>query len=215
MLYFSKLRIIFISFITLTFVIIAFNNILDSKNNFFDKKLNLGLDLQGGSYLLLEIDNNPVIEQKLQNIASIIRTYLKDKDIRIGNINLDNQKITFSVDKISKQKVIEIFNDKNSDINPYYQRFKSHELVLIDLGDYFELKFSKQGLVELKTSSQDQALEIIRRRIDEIGTNEPNILKRGNDRILVELPGLDDPMRIKSLLGKTANLTFRFVSNDN
>ena len=60
----------------------------------------------------------------------------------------------------------------------------------------------------------DKALEIVRRRIDEIGTNEPNILKRGNDRILVELPGLDDPMRIKSLLGKTANLTFRFVSNN-
>ena len=77
------------------------------------------------------------------------------------------------------------------------------------------LKFSRQGLVELKTSSQDQALEIVRRRIDEIGTNEPNILKRGNDRILVELPGLDDPMRIKSLLGKTANLTFRFVTNNN
>ena len=55
----------------------------------------------------------------------------------------------------------------------------------------------------------------MRRRIDEIGTNEPNILKRGNDRILVELPGLDDPMRIKSLLGKTANLTFRFVTNNN
>ena len=55
-------------------------------------------------------------------------------------------------------------------------------------------------------------MEIVRRRIDEIGTNEPNILKRGNDRILVELPGLDDPMRIKNLLGKTANLSFRFVT---
>ena len=79
---------------------------------------------------------------------------------------------------------------------------------------FFIVKFSKQGIIELKTSSQDQALEIVRRRIDEIGTNEPNILKRGNDRILVELPGLDDPMRIKSLLGKTANLTFRFVTNN-
>ena len=58
----------------------------------------------------------------------------------------------------------------------------------------------------------DQAIEIVRRRVDEVGTNEPNILKRGNDRILVELPGLDDPMRIKNLLGKTANLTFRFIS---
>ena len=54
--------------------------------------------------------------------------------------------------------------------------------------------------------------QIVRRRIDEVGTNEPNILKRGNDRILVELPGLDDPMRIKTLLGKTANLSFRFIS---
>ena len=78
----------------------------------------------------------------------------------------------------------------------------------------FFVNYSTQGIVKLKTSSQDQALEIVRRRIDEIGTNEPNILKRGNDRILVELPGLDDPMRIKSLLGKTANLTFRFVTNN-
>ena len=75
----------------------------------------------------------------------------------------------------------------------------------------FKLKFSKYGLVELKKTSLNQALEIVRRRIDEIGTNEPNILKRGNDRILVELPGLDDPERIKTLLGKTAKLTFRFV----
>jgi len=215
MLYFSKLRIVFISLISLLFIFIASNNILSSDKKFFNKKINLGLDLQGGSYLLLEIDNSPVIEQRLQNTTSIIRTYFKDNDIRIGNINLNNQKITFSVDQKSKQKVIDIFNDKESEINPYYPRFKSHELVLVDLGEIFELSFSKQGLVELKTSSQDQALEIVRRRIDEIGTNEPNILKRGNDRVLVELPGLDNPMRIKSLLGKTANLTFRFVSNDN
>ena len=68
--------------------------------------------------------------------------------------------------------------------------------------------------MKLKNSSLDQALEIVRRRIDEVGTNEPNILRRGNDRILVELPGLDDPMRIKNLLGKTANLTFRFITKN-
>jgi len=215
MLYFSKLRIIFISFITLFFIFVASNNLLSSDNKFFYKKINLGLDLQGGSYLLLEIDNTPVIEQKLQNITTLIKNYFKDNNIRIGNLNLDKQKITFTVDSESKQKVIDIFNDKDSEINPYYPRFKSHELELVDLGSTLELNFSKQGLVELKTSSQEQALEIVRRRIDEIGTNEPNILKRGNDRVLVELPGLDDPMRIKSLLGKTANLTFRFVSNDN
>ena len=215
MLYFSKLRIISISFICLFFIFVASNNLFSPDKRFFDKKINLGLDLQGGSYLLLEIDNSPVIEQKLQNTTTTIRTYFKDKGIRIGNLNLSNQKISFTPDEQFKQSVIDEFNNENSEINPYYPRFKSHQFDLVDLGNSLELNFSKQGLVELKNSSQDQALEIVRRRIDEIGTNEPNILKRGNDRVLVELPGLDDPKRIKSLLGKTANLTFRFVSNDN
>ncbi|MDC3106678.1 protein translocase subunit SecD, partial [Candidatus Pelagibacter sp.] len=215
MLYFSKLRIIFISFVCLFFILIASNNILDPDKRFIDKKINLGLDLQGGSYLLLEIDNKPVIEQKLQNTISSIRTYFKDKDIKIGNLKLNGEKIIFTVEDKFKQNVIEEFNDENSQINPYYPRFKSHQFDITNIGDKFELNLSRQGIVELKTSSQDQALEIVRRRIDEIGTNEPNILKRGNDRVLVELPGLDDPMRIKSLLGKTANLTFRFVSKDN
>ena len=74
------------------------------------------------------------------------------------------------------------------------------------------LQFSEYGLIQLKHHHKNQAIEIVRRRVDEIGTNEPNILKRGNDRILVELPGLENPDRIKSLLGKTANLTFRFVT---
>ena len=69
MLYFSKLRIIFISLISLFFILIASSNFFKFDNNFFNKKINLGLDLQGGSYLLLEIDNNPVIEQKLQNLT--------------------------------------------------------------------------------------------------------------------------------------------------
>ena len=215
MLYFSKLRIIFISLVCLFFIFITSNNILDNNNKFIDKKINLGLDLQGGSYLLLEIDNSPVVEQKLQNTSTLIRAYFKEKGIRIGNLNLRNNKISFSVEDQDKQIVIDVFKDESSDINPYYPRFKSHQFDISDNGNSLELSFSKQGLVELKTSSQDQALEIVRRRIDEIGTNEPNILKRGNDRVLVELPGLDDPMRIKNLLGKTANLTFRFVSNDN
>ncbi len=215
MLYFSKIRIIFVSLITLCCILIASNNILNLDQRFLDKKINLGLDLQGGSYLLLEIDNEPVIDQKLQNTTTLLRNYFKDKNVRIGNLILNNQKIKFEVDKKSKELVLQTLNDENSEINPYYPRFKSHQFDVKDQDNFIELSFSRQGLVKLKTSSQDQALEIVRRRIDEVGTNEPNILKRGNDRVLVELPGLDDPMRIKSLLGKTANLTFRFVSNDN
>ena len=216
MLYFSKLRIIFISLISLFFVLIASSNLLnDDDNRLFNKKINLGLDLQGGSYLLLEIDNNPVIEQKLQNLTLTLKNYFKEKNIKIKNLKLIKQNLSFSVDDNFKQTVLDEFNDENSNINPYYPRFKSHQLEIKEQNDSFVINFSKQGIVELKNSSQDQALEIVRRRIDEIGTNEPNILKRGNDRILVELPGLDDPMRIKTLLGKTANLTFRFVTSKN
>ena len=215
MLYFSKLRIIIISFISLFLIFFASSNLIKLNDGFFSKKINLGLDLQGGSYLLLEIDNAPVIEQKLQNLTITLRNYFKEKNIRINNIKLKNQKLSFTVDEKFKKTVIDILNDKESDINPYYERFKSHQLEINDVEGSLVINYSKQGIIELKTSSQDQALEIVRRRIDEIGTNEPNILKRGNDRILVELPGLDDPMRIKSLLGKTANLTFRFVTNNN
>jgi protein-export membrane protein SecD len=212
-LYFSKLRIIFISLISLFFILFASSNIFKFSNQLLNKKINLGLDLQGGSYLLLEIDNTPVIEQKLQNLTITIRNYFKEKNIRINNLKLTDQNLTFSVDEQFKQTILEVFTDKNSDFNPYYQRFKTHQLEIVEEQNIFIVNYSRQGIIELKTSSQDQALEIVRRRIDEIGTNEPNILKRGNDRILVELPGLDDPMRIKALLGKTANLTFRFVTN--
>ena len=215
MLYFSKLRILFITLFSLLFILIASSNLFKVDDGFFNKKINLGLDLQGGSYLLLEIDNAPVIEQKLQNLTTTIRNYFKDKNIKINNIKINNQDIFFNVSDENKQSIIDTFEDENSDINPYYPRFKSHQLILEDTGNNFKVSFSKQGLISLKTSSQDQAIEIVRRRIDEVGTNEPNILKRGNNRILVELPGLDDPMRVKSLLGKTANLTFRFVTNNN
>ena len=213
MLYFSKLRIIFITIISLFFILIASSNFFKFNNEILNKKINLGLDLQGGSYLLLEIDNKPVIEQKLQNLTSIIRNYFKDKNIRVTNFKLIDQNLFFTSDKNFRQTILDDFNAEDSKINPYYPRFKSHQLEIAEEDNSFKVSYSKQGIVNLKTSSQDQALEIVRRRIDEIGTNEPNILKRGNDRILVELPGLDDPMRIKSLLGKTANLTFRFVTN--
>ena len=214
MLYFSKLRILFITLFSLLFIIIASSNLFKFDDEFFSKKINLGLDLQGGSYLLLEIDNDPVIEQKLQNLTTTIRNYFKDQNIKISNIKIEGDSIFFNVDNQNKQIIVDTFTDENSEINPYYPRFKSHQLNIEDTGVNLKINFSKQGLVALKTSSQDQAIEIVRRRIDEVGTNEPNILKRGNNRILVELPGLDDPMRVKSLLGKTANLTFRFVTKD-
>ena len=215
MLYFSKLRITLVSIVALFFIIIASSNFQDSENSLISKKINLGLDLQGGSYLLLEIDNEPVVIQKLQNTTTIIRNFLKNKNIIFNDLRIQNKKIIFSVFKKDIELVETFFLDEESEINPYYSQYKSHQFDIMMENDEFILSLSKYGLIEIKTSSQDQALEIVRRRVDEVGTNEPNILKRGNNRILVELPGLDDPMRIKSLLGKTANLTFRFVTQNN
>jgi len=214
-LYFSKLRIISVILFTLLFSYFAASNFFKFDDNYFNRNINLGLDLQGGSYLLLEIDNEPVVIQQLQNKLLQIKNYLKEKEINYKNIILKNNKvISFEINENQLDKTKELFDKDDSDINPYYQKYKSHEFDLFINNNIFLLNFSKYGLINIKSSSQNQAIEIVRRRVDEIGTNEPNILKRGNDRILVELPGLDNPDRIKSLLGKTANLTFRFITQN-
>ena len=212
MLYFSKIRIIVIVVLTIIFVYLTASNFFKFDDNLINKKINLGLDLQGGSYLLLEIDNKPVITQRLQNKLSSLRKYFKDENYKFRNLKIiNNETISFELDKDFVEKFTSILENKESNINPYYQRFKTHEFNFNVENNLFNLQYSRYGLIEIKKTSLDQALEIVRRRIDEVGTNEPNILRRGSDRIIVELPGLDDPMRIKSLLGKTANLTFRFV----
>ena len=212
MLYFSKIRIIVIVVLTIIFVYLTASNFFKFDDNLINKKINLGLDLQGGSYLLLEIDNKPVITQRLQNKLSSLRKYFKDENYKFRNLKIiNNETISFELDKDFVEKFTSILENKESNINPYYQRFKTHEFNFNVENNLFILQYSRYGLIEIKETSLDQALEIVRRRIDEVGTNEPNILRRGSDRIIVELPGLDDPMRIKSLLGKTANLTFRFV----
>ena len=215
MLYFSKIKIVSILITTILLTYLTASNFFTFDDSFFKKKINLGLDLQGGSYLLLEIDNSPVITQRLQNKLTSLRKYFKNENIVFKNLKIiNNEIISFDLQQNFVEKFKSTLEDEDSIINPYYQKFKSHEFEYNIQGYNFTLRYSKYGLIEIKESSLNQALEIVRRRIDEVGTNEPNILKRGSNRILVELPGLDDPMRIKNLLGKTANLTFRLVVNN-
>ena len=183
MLYFSKIKIIIISILSIFFIILTSSNFLSSENNFFKKKINLGLDLQGGSYLLLEIDNNPVIVRNLQNSLSNIRKYFKTNNISFKNLKVNNQTIIFDIDNNNIDTIKTLFLSEDSEINPYDQKFKSHQFDLSINNNTFELAFSKHGIINIKEKSLDQAIEIVRRRIDEIGTNEPNILKRGNDRV--------------------------------
>jgi len=214
-LYFSKFKIISVIIFTLLLSYFTASNFFKFDDNFINRNINLGLDLQGGSYLLLEIDNKPVIIQHLQNKLVQIKKYFKEKKISLKNIILqDNEKIYFTVDQAHIEETRSLLDKDDSKINPYFQQFKSHQFNIETSDNEFILSFSKYGLIQIKSSSQNQAIEIVRRRVDEIGTNEPNILKQGNNRIIVELPGLNDPGRIKSLLGKTANLTFRFVTQN-
>jgi len=213
-LYFSKIKIITVFLITLFFTYLSFSNLFKFDDNFLKNKINLGLDLQGGSYLLLEIDNQPIISQTLQNKLIELKKSFNENSLKTKNFSITNNKIIFESDILSINLVEEILLDKESELNPYFEKFKTHQFVIENNENFFTMYLSDYGVVLLNSSSLDQAVEIVRRRIDETGTNEPTILKRGNNRILVELPGLDDPARIKSLLGKTANLTFQFVSNN-
>ena len=182
------------------------------ESNILSKKVHLGLDLQGGSYLLLEIDSIPIINQKLQQKVINLRKYLKENKIKYQDLKLINQSINFQLLEDVK-KFEELFFNKNNLINLYYGKYKSYEMDYLIENNRVKIEYSKYGLIELKITTLDLSLEIVRRRVDEVGTNEPTIIRRGNDRILIELPGLDDPNRIKNLLGKTANLTFRLVSD--
>ena len=124
MLYFSKLRITLVSLVTILFIFITVSNFQDSENSFTSKRINLGLDLQGGSYLLLEIDNSPVELQKLQNTTAIIRNYLKDKKVVFTDLRIKDKAIFFNVSKLQNEEIKSFFLDKESEINPYYEQYK-------------------------------------------------------------------------------------------
>ena len=112
MLYFSKFKIITVFLISVFFIIFASSNFLNTDNSLLSKKINLGLDLQGGSYLLLEIDNGPVEIQKLQNTTTVIRNFLKDKKISFSDLRIEDKKIIFNISNNNVQLVEAFFLDK-------------------------------------------------------------------------------------------------------
>ena len=119
MLYFSKIRIIFIVIFTITLTCLTLSNFFKFDDSFISKKINLGLDLQGGSYLLLEIDNQPVILQRLQNKLSSLRKYLKNENINFSNLKIENNEIiSFKLQDQFVEKFISTLEDQNSNINP-------------------------------------------------------------------------------------------------
>ena len=214
MLNFSKINILIIYLIFSFFAVFASLNFLKNDNLFFDKKINLGLDLQGGSYLLLEINSDTLIQEKIQDKVIPIKKLLKVNNINFSNFKINNKSLSLNIDDLDKFDLL--FNSrKNNLVNPYIDNYRSFEMAYKKISnDQIKISFSKFGLLTINNSALKQSIEIVRRRIDDVGTKEPTILQRGEKRILIELPGLKDPERIKAIIGKTAKLNFRLVSEN-
>jgi preprotein translocase subunit SecD len=181
------------------------------------QQINLGLDLQGGSHLLLEVDTNTVIAERLSGVEDSVRRLLRSAKIKYKGLGVRNLAVVFSTRDPSltenvETKLAEEF--KASTLDQFGS--PTREIYVEAAGDgSFSLTLTEEAVSARIDSTVAQSIEIIRRRIDETGTREPTIQRQGKERILVQLPGVDDPERIKKLLGKTAKLNFHMVDEVN
>ena len=169
---------------------------------FPSKTINLGLDLRGGSHLMLEADTRTVLSQRLETMQDAARSELRKKNI--GYTDLVTKR-----DGISLQ-----LRNSAQDRDAAYKLLRTlDQQAIVDIsGDgRVDITLDDAALAALTTQVINQSIEIIRRRVDESGTKEPLIQRQGTDRIVVQLPGVDDPERIKALLGKTAKMTFHLL----
>ncbi|CAA7623538.1 Protein translocase subunit SecD [Candidatus Terasakiella magnetica] len=165
--------------------------------------VSLGLDLQGGSYLLLEVDTGYVFREQLTSLVESIRTVLRKEKIKYSDLGAKGDTVTVRIlDAGDRERGRELVRKIDPD-------------TLIENRDdgLFAVKYTEEAVKRRKLSAVEQSLEIVRRRIDELGTREPSIQRQGEDRVVVQLPGVKDPDRIKSLLGKTAKLTFHLLDD--
>lgn len=174
----------------------------------------LGLDLQGGAYLLYQVDRQDYIDTRLRTVTNDVRQALLQEP-RIGYTGLGVVDAGVQV-RIRDAAQFDEARTRLEDLrNPLGQGlFGSSAVNEFDLtegsNETLRLTFSEEGLAQRVRSIVDQSIEVVRRRVDEIGTTEPNIQREGEDRILVEAPG-GDPQQLKALVGTTAQLTFHLV----
>ena len=215
MLSFSKIKVIFIYIFFIFISLFALLNLQNEENTVLNKKVNLGLDLQGGSYLLLEIDTDPLIKERIQSKVVPLKKLLNKNNFSYTNFVISSNKISLNFNSKDIKKFEKtFFSEKDNLLNSYIPKYNNFELDFKLVNNSIEIFFSKYGILNLNNLALSQSIEIVRRRIDDTGTKEPTILQRGDKRILVELPGIKDPERIKNLLGKTAQLNFRLVSDE-
>jgi preprotein translocase subunit SecD len=173
--------------------------------------VNLGLDLAGGSHILLEADKRQVAQQRLETMEEQVRTRLKaaTPSVEIGDISSQGGRLSFMLKNQAQ------VDDAREAIVPLttgagLTGARDWDIQVVD-GSRFVITPTAQGIDQAVTNAMDTAVEVVRKRIDALGTREPTILRSGDERIVVQVPGLQDPSALKKLLGQTAKLEFKLV----
>ena len=178
-------------------------------------QISLGLDLQGGSHLLLEVDVDAVVAERMESIEDAIRNEFRSDRIGYRGLGAHADYVSVQIRKPEQfERALELVRGLAAPIsfNPLTGLGGGQDLEIQETGDGgIEIRLTEAAVSERKSSALDQTIEIIRRRIDQLGTREPTIQRQGQERILVQLPGLQDPERVKTILGKTAKMVFRLV----
>jgi preprotein translocase subunit SecD len=164
------------------------------------RSLNLGLDLQGGSHLLLQLDVESYEREQMTNLLEDVRMALRREKIAASGLASHNNHVTLRSD-VEEDTL-------RSAILPIRTG-----LEIIREEDGYRISLTDSEMSDIREKLMQQSLEIINRRINETGTREPIIQRQGESRILVQVPGLQDPERLKQILGKTAKMTFHLVDN--
>ena len=172
------------------------------------EKIHLGLDLQGGMHLILEVEAEKAVESYVERVKNNLRDDLKDKGIPVGKLEREK----------SSQIILEVSGEKEKWeklISQRYAMMQELSSSTLDKGIWrVVLVLDSRQAEQIKKNAIDQALETIRNRIDQFGVSEPEITSQGADRILIQLPGIKDPQRAISLIGQTALLEFKLVDEE-
>ncbi len=174
------------------------------------QKINLGLDLQGGSYLLLEVDTNALLKERLTNLVEDARTTLRDKQIVFSGLGQVGNAISVRINDVSQiSAAVQALQNLGQ---PISSSGGARDVIVTTGPDQrVVLTLQPQALTADAAKAVSGDIEILRRRIDALGTKEPSITRQGSDRIVIEVPGESDPERLKAVIGQTAKLTFQMV----
>src|ERR1700742_4880084 len=177
------------------------------------RHLVLGLALQGGSYLLLEVDSNYIKKEKLDQIRDDVRRVLRESRIVYTGLVARNDAVELRISKDTDlQNALAKLRDLSQPLGGLLGSNGQRSLEVADAGNgTIRLTVPPAAVTERIRQTIEQSIQIVEKRVNELGTVEPVIQRQGTDRILVQVPGLQDPTRLKELLGKTAKMEFRMV----